>query len=67
MPRASRPVSVALGNLRPKGQPAMAERLRQRVDESLSDPKSDVPADKVFKRLRAHHARRVKARGNKKV
>jgi antitoxin ParD1/3/4 len=93
MPRASRPITVTLGDLQPKVQArvksgafasasevmraalraldreeaAVADWLRQRVDESLSDPRPDVPADKVFKRLRTHHARQVKARRNEEV
>ncbi len=35
--------------------------LRQQVDEALADPGPDIPAETVFKRLRAHHAKRVKA------
>jgi len=34
--------------------------LRQRVDESLADPRPSVPARDVFKRLRAHHGHRAK-------
>ena len=40
---------------------AVDEWLRQRVDEAFADPGPNVPAQEVFKRLRAHHARRVKA------
>src|ERR1700709_1382061 len=35
--------------------------LRQRVQEALDDPRAPIPADKVFSKLRAHHAERVKA------
>ena len=35
--------------------------LRQSVDDSLADPRPSTPARTVFKRLRAHHARKVKA------
>ena len=38
---------------------AVTDWLRQRVDESLSDPHPDIPASMVFKRLRAHHARQA--------
>jgi antitoxin ParD1/3/4 len=41
---------------------ALKDWLRQSVDEALADPRPNVPARKVFKRLRAHHARRVKAK-----
>jgi len=41
--------------------------LRQRVDEALADPGPNVPAGDVFKRLRQHHARQVRARRNAKV
>ena len=41
--------------------------LRQRVDESLADPRPNVPARTVFKRLRAYHAERVRAARNEDV
>ena len=41
---------------------AVNEWLRQQVDQSLNDPRPSVPARDVFKRLRAHHAGRKKAR-----
>ena len=40
--------------------------LRQRVDEAFSDPRPNVPARAVFKRLRDHHAHQVKAKRNEK-
>lgn len=40
---------------------AVEDWLRQRVEESLNDPRPSAPARTVFKRLRAHHAARVKA------
>ena len=40
---------------------AINDWLRKKVDESLADPRPNVPADTVFKRLRALHARRSKA------
>jgi antitoxin ParD1/3/4 len=40
---------------------AVVDWMRQRVDESLADPRSNIPARKVFKRLRDHHARQLKA------
>jgi len=46
---------------------AVNDWLRGRVDESLADPRPSIPADHVFKRLRAHHARRVKAQRREEV
>jgi antitoxin ParD1/3/4 len=40
---------------------AITDWLRQRVDEALADPRPSRPARDVFKRLRARHARLVKA------
>ncbi|MDE0856937.1 MAG: type II toxin-antitoxin system ParD family antitoxin [Nevskia sp.] len=40
---------------------ALNDWLRQRVEQAFADPRPNVPAGDVFKRLRAHHARRVKA------
>jgi hypothetical protein len=34
------------------------------VDEAFADPRPNVPAGDVFKRLRAHHAQEVKAERN---
>jgi antitoxin ParD1/3/4 len=45
---------------------AVNDWLRQRVDEALADPRPSVPARAVFKRLRAHHARQVKADARRK-
>ena len=41
---------------------AVDDWLRQRVDEAFADPRPNVPAREVFKRLKSHHARRVKKR-----
>jgi antitoxin ParD1/3/4 len=38
---------------------AVNDWLRHRVDEALSDPRPNVPARDVFKRLRQHHVDRV--------
>lgn len=46
---------------------AVDEWLRQRVDEAFADKRPNVPAGDVFKRLRAHHARRVKQRRREKI
>lgn len=43
---------------------AVSEWLRQRVDEAFADRRPNVPADKVFKRLRKHHAESVRAERN---
>jgi antitoxin ParD1/3/4 len=39
---------------------ALDEWLRRRVDEAFADPRPNVPAREVFKRLREHHAERLK-------
>jgi hypothetical protein len=41
--------------------------LRQRVVEAFTDLRPGVPAHNVFKRLRQHHTRQVKARRTAKV
>jgi len=46
---------------------AVGDWLRQRVDEAFADPRPNVPAREVFKRLRDLHAERMKARRNEKV
>jgi hypothetical protein len=35
--------------------------LREKVKASIADDRPNVPAGKVFKRLRAHHRQRLKA------
>ena len=42
---------------------AVNDWLRQKVEEAFADPRPHVPAGDVFKRLRAHHAERMKAEG----
>ncbi len=37
---------------------AITDWLRQQIEESLSDPRPNIPAKDVFTRLRKHHARR---------
>ena len=37
------------------------EVLREKVKASMADRRPSVPASDVFKRLRAHHTRQVKA------
>jgi antitoxin ParD1/3/4 len=39
---------------------ALNDWLRKKVDEALADPRPNIPARDVFKRLRAHHAARTK-------
>jgi antitoxin ParD1/3/4 len=39
--------------------------LRQRVEEAFDDPRPNVPARDVFKRLRKHHTSRGKTRTKK--
>ena len=40
---------------------ALDEYLRHKVEAALADPRPSVPAEEVFARLRAHHAKQVKA------
>jgi antitoxin ParD1/3/4 len=46
---------------------AVNDWLRQRVDEAFADPRPNVPAQRVFKRLRAYHAKRLAAERNEKT
>jgi antitoxin ParD1/3/4 len=46
---------------------AVAEWLRQRVDEAFADPRPNISAQTVFKKLRQHHATRPKASRHEKV
>ena len=46
---------------------ALNEYLRQRVEEAFADPRPNLPARDVFKRLRKHHAEQAKAGQNEKV
>jgi len=46
---------------------ALSGWLRDRVDEAFADPRPNVPASEVFKRLREHHARRSKADRNEEI
>lgn len=38
---------------------AFDDWFRQRIEESLADPRPSIPAAEVFKELREHHAKRV--------
>jgi antitoxin ParD1/3/4 len=84
MPRASKPVTVTLGEMQnrvfervesgeyasvsevvraglralDRQDEALNEWMRQRIAESLADPRPSIPAEEVFARLRAH-ARRM--------
>ena len=40
---------------------AVIDWVRKRVEESLADPRPNTPGHGVFRRLREHHARRLKA------
>ena len=42
---------------------AVNDWLRRKVEEAFADPRPNVPASEVFKKLRAHHAERMKAEG----
>lgn len=46
---------------------AVDEWLRQRVEESFADGEPTVPAGDVFRRLRAHHAKRAKGSAREKA
>jgi antitoxin ParD1/3/4 len=93
VPRASRPITVTLGDLQERvearvksgayasasevmraalraldrEEAAISDWLRHRVDESLAEPRPNMPAREVFKRLRKHHARQVRAARNEKT
>ncbi len=41
---------------------AVNDWQRRRVDEAFADPRPNVSARRVFKRLRDHHARQMKTR-----
>jgi hypothetical protein len=69
MPRANRLASATL--MKPSAlereKVAGNEALRRQVDETFADPRPNVPAQDVFKRLKSHHARRVRDRRCKKT
>lgn len=46
---------------------ALSQWLRERVDEAFADPRPNVPAGDVFKRVRQHHARRLKSGRNEEI
>lgn len=63
---ASEVVRAALRAL-DREKAALAGWLRQRVDEAFADPRPNLPAREVFRRLRAHHAEQVQAARREKV
>lgn len=93
MARASRPITVTLGDLQDRvearvrsgayasvsevmraavralerEEAAVTDWLRQRVDDAFADPRPNVPAREVFKRLREHHADDLTAKQNEEV
>jgi hypothetical protein len=50
---AHKPISV--------GRRPREKLLREKVKAAMADGQPSVPASDVFKRLRAHHGRRLKA------
>jgi len=46
---------------------ALNDWLRQRVEEAFADPRPNVPAADLFKRLRRHHTKQVRAGRNEKA
>jgi len=46
---------------------ALNDWLRQRVEEAFADPRPNVPAADLFKRLRRHHAKQARAGRNEKA
>ena len=46
---------------------ALDEWARRKVEEAFADPRPDVPARDVFKRLRRHHVEQVKAARNEEI
>jgi antitoxin ParD1/3/4 len=65
-PSASEVIRAAVRSL-DREEAAVDDWLRRRVAEALADPRPNVPADTVFKRLRAHHAKHAKAVRNEDV
>jgi antitoxin ParD1/3/4 len=63
---ASEVIRAALRAL-DREEATLNERLRQRVAEALADPRPDVPAGEVFKRLREHHSAVAKAKRDEEV
>lgn len=55
---ASEVIQAALRAL-DREEEAVKEIMRAKLREAEEDPRPDIPADEVFKNLRAHHAERV--------
>jgi antitoxin ParD1/3/4 len=45
---------------------ALDDWMRRRVDEAFTDPRPNILAREVFRRLRDHHARQIEASGKAK-
>jgi antitoxin ParD1/3/4 len=43
--------------------PEFTTSMREKIRESIADPRPSVPMDEVFERLRRRHEERVKASG----
>ena len=41
---------------------ALDDLLRRKVEAALADPRSSIPAEDVFGRLRAHHVKQLKVK-----
>jgi antitoxin ParD1/3/4 len=41
---------------------ALNDLWRRKIQEAYDDPRPSIPAEEVFKDLRRHHARRMKAK-----
>jgi antitoxin ParD1/3/4 len=50
-----------------RDEAALNEFLKESVEAAFADPRPNVPARAVFKRLREHHARQVKAARREKT
>jgi antitoxin ParD1/3/4 len=46
---------------------AVDEWLRQKVDEAFADPRPNISSEEMSRRLRSHHARRLKERRREKI
>jgi len=65
-PSASEVIRAALRAL-DREDAALAAWLERRVSEALAGPRPNIPARKVFKRLREHHAERLRSARNEEV
>lgn len=68
MPRASRPTTLGglergvKARIKSGAYASAREVMRWRVEESFADPRPSHLGSEVFKRLRAHHAKRSNSR-----